>query len=285
MSSSEAEKKATNVRLNFSCQPSFERSSMIIGWEMDTSKLGTAVVDYLVQSLGCQSFCEIDPVDFFSLSGVSILDNVVHFPVSKFYACTEKNLVLFKSTPPSSDWLSFLELVLDVGEKFCHTREIYTIGGIGSVLAHTAPVRILSTCNSSEMKQELAGYQISSSKDYETPDGQRPTLNSFLLWAAKRRSIPGVTLWAPIPFYLMDVDEPRSRKAVLSLLNQRLALGLDLGDLDEEIASHNRILAEAREAYPEVNASIMKIEGNLDLSDEENVRLVKDIDNILSRKE
>ena len=118
-----------NDFLKFSWQPKLQNPALIVGWNIDAAKLGATVADYLIRKLGCQSFGEIEPVEFFSLGGVAIEDNLVQFPESKFYACPERDLVVFKSDPPSYGWYKFLNLILDAAEQYCHIREIYTIGG------------------------------------------------------------------------------------------------------------------------------------------------------------
>jgi len=267
--------------LKFSWQPKLQHPSLVVGWSVDTSTLETKVTDYLNKKLEGQSFCEIEPVEFFPLGGVTIEGDLVQFPESKFYACPENDLVIFKSTPPSHEWYKFLNLILDVAEHHCHVKELHTIGGLVSLSAHTAPRELLGTFNSPELKEALSHYNLAGGFDYETPPGQRPTLNSFLLWAAKRRNIPGASLLVPIPFYLAAVDDPKAQRRVLEFFNQRFDLGIDFSDLDEEINSQNKKLAQVRNSFPDIGESISRLESNLRLSAEENQKLVKEIERFL----
>jgi len=270
--------------LKFSWQPELQSSSLVVGWSVDAGKLGAKVTDYLNRKLGGQSFCEIEPVEFFTLGGVTIEDDLVQFPESKFYSCPGKNLVVFRSAPPSYEWYKFLTLILDTAEHYCHVKEIHTIGGMVSLSAHTAPRELLGTFNSPELKKALSHYNLAEGLDYETPPGQRPTLNSFLLWAAKRRNIPGVNLWVPIPFYLVAVGDPKAQRRVLEFFNQRFDLGIDFSDLDEEIRQQNQIIAEVRNGFPDIDESIRRLESNLRLSEEESQGLVKEIEKLLKEK-
>jgi len=270
--------------LKFSWQPELQSSSLVVGWSVDAGKLGAKVTDYLNRKLGGQSFCEIEPVEFFTLGGVTIEDDLVQFPESKFYSCPGKNLVVFRSAPPSYEWYKFLTLILDTAEHYCHVKEIHTIGGMVSLSAHTTPRELLGTFNSPELKKALSHYNLAEGLDYETPPGQRPTLNSFLLWAAKRRNIPGVNLWVPIPFYLVAVGDPKAQRRVLEFFNQRFDLGIDFSDLDEEIRQQNQIIAEVRNGFPDIDESIRRLESNLRLSEEESQGLVKEIEKLLKEK-
>jgi len=265
-------------------QPELQSPTLVVGWSADAGKLGLRVTDYLNKKLGGQSFGEIELVDFFPLGGVTIEDDLIQFPESKFYCCQQNDLVIFKSAPPSYEWYKFLDLVLHVAEHYCRAKALYTIGGMVSLGAHTAPRELLVTFNSSELKKDLSQYDLGRNVDYQTPRGQRPTLNSFLLWVAKRRNIPGVSLWVPIPFYLVAVEDPEAEKKVLEFLNQRFVLGIDFHDLDEEIRKQNEKIAQMRIHLPEVDEYIRKLESNLRLSEEENERLVKEIEEFLQEK-
>jgi len=265
----------------FSRQPELRNPSLVIGWSVDASSLGGKVTDYLVRKLGGQTFCEIEPVEFFSLGGVTIENDLVQISESKFYACHENDLVVFKSTPPSHEWYKFLNLILDIAQNYCHVKELYTVGGMISLGAHTAPREFFGTLNSPELKKTLSPYRLTRELNYETPPGQRPTLNSFLLWTAKRRNIPGANLWVPIPFYLVAVDDPRSQKRVLEFFNHRFDLQIDFGDLDEEIRKQNEKIARMRTNSPEVDEYISKLESNIRLSEGENEELVKQVEECL----
>jgi proteasome assembly chaperone (PAC2) family protein len=273
-----------NDPLKFSWQPDLKSPSLIVSWSVYAGKLGPKVTDYLNRKLGGQSFAEIDPAAFFTLSGVTIEDNLIQFPESLFYACPENDLVLFKSTPPGYDWYQFLTLFLNAAEQYCQVKEIYTIGGMVTLSTHTVPREILGTFNSAKMREALSVYQLSGGTDYETPPGQRPTLNSFLLWTAQRRNIPGVSLWVPVPFYLVNVDDPQAQKKVLEFLDQRLDLGLDFSDLDEEIREQDETISEIRSAFPGIDESITRLESDIRLTEEESQTLVKEMEIHLREK-
>jgi len=268
----------------FSRPPELQSPSLVVGWGADAGKLGAKVTDYLNRKLGGQSFYEIEPVEFSPLSGVTIEDDLIQFPEAKFYSCPKNDLMIFRSDPPSYEWYKFLSLILDITEHYCHVKELYTIGGMVSLGAHTAPRELLGTFNSLELKEALSDYNLTGGLDYETPPGQRPTLNSFLLWVTKRRNIPGVNLWVPIPFYLVAVDDPKAQKRVLEFFNQRFDLRIDFNDLDEEIARRNEKIAQMRTRFPEIDEYITRLESNLRLSEDENERLVKEIEKFLREK-
>jgi len=269
--------------LKFSWRPELQSSVLVVGWSADNDRLGAKVTDYLNRRLGGQSFCEIEPVEFFTLGRVAIEDDLVQFPESKFYAFPQNNLIVFESPPPRHEWYKFLNLILDIVEQY-RVKELHIIGSMISLGAHTAPRELRGTFNSPELKKDLSDYDFAGELNYESPLGQRPTLNSFLLWVAKGRNIPGVTLWVPIPFYLAAVDDSKAQRRVLEVFNQRFGLGIDFSDLDEEIRQQNQIMAEMRDSFPDIDESIRRLESNLRLSAEENQKLAQEIGRFLRGK-
>lgn len=266
--------------LKFSWQPELKNPSLIIGWSVDASKLGTRVAEYLINKLGGRSFCEFEPVEFFPLGGVTIEDNLVQFPESRFYACPDQDLIVLKSDPPSANWYGFLSLVLEVAAQF-NVKELYACGGMISLNAHTAPRGFMGTFTSAEFKSAMSGYGMDADWDYESPAGQRPTLNSFLLWSAKRRNIPAVSVWAFVPFYLSGIEDAESKKKQLDFFNRRFSLALELNDIEQELTLQNQKLTDLRSRLPEVDRMIKKLENSLQLSDEESHELVKEVEQAL----
>jgi len=266
-------------------KPKLESSSLVVAWNQDAGRVGPKVADYLIKNLESREFAEIDLEGFFSLSGVSVEDDVAQFPESKFYWCQEKSLVIFKSDIPRYEWYGFLSLVLDIAEKWCKVKDIYTVGGMVSPGAHTIPRMLLSVANSPDIKRILSHHDLITDMDYETQEGQRPTFSSFLLWTAKRRGIAGANLWVSVPFYLMSVEDLRACKKVIEFLDRRLELNIGFADMDEEMAKQNGKMAQVRGQFPELDDYISKLESNLSLTVEENERLVKEIEEWFRRRQ
>jgi proteasome assembly chaperone (PAC2) family protein len=274
--------KATSDLLKYSWQPEFTDPAIIMGWRADVASLASRVTDYLVRKLSGRSFAEIEPVDFFPLNGVLIEDDLVQFPESKFYSCPGNDLIIFKSESPVMEWYDFIKVVLDVAEKY-RVKEFYILGGMVSLNAHTAPRQLTGSFNSLELKENLRDYNLFD-VNYETPLGQRPSVNSYFLWEAKKRGLSGASLWVPIPFYLAAVSDFEAEKRVLEFFDRRFDLGLDIDELEESASTQNQRLAEIRGDFPDINDSINQLESNISLTDEENQKLIQEIARLLPLK-
>jgi len=271
--------------LRFTARPEFHSPTLVIGWALDGARLGWRVTDYLITALGGKSFCSIEPVDFFPLGGVTVWNDLVLFPESRFYACPEQDLVVFRSAPPASNWYRFLHLIMDVAREYCHVREVYTVGSMVAIGPHTADRQFFATTNSADFKQELAPYGITREVNYETPPEGRPTLNSYCLWTAKRRGITGANLWTPIPFYLVSSEDPAAYRRMVGFLNHRLGLGLELGDLDEQTRQLYQRIDRIRASSPDVDSLISRLENGENLEEGEGEKLANAVEKALQENQ
>jgi len=260
---------------NFYSHPRLQSCSLLICWHEDAGHLGPRVVDYINDKLSSSLFCEIKPDGFFHLAGVAVENDIAVFPESRFHICSEKNLVIFQSASPGAEWYKFINLLLDIVSTVGAVQEIYTVGGMVTLAAHTSKRALIATSNSVRMKNILSNYGVTQNLEYETPPGQRPTMSSYLLWIANRRNIPGASLWIPIPFYLLSVGDPRAQRAALDFLNKKFLLNMNLSDLDEEIHQQNLQIANVANQYPDLDELLHKLETNASLSEEENNRIIQ----------
>ncbi len=269
----------------FSERPKFENPSLIVGWQEDSGKLSPKVIEYLNKRIKSKSFCEIEPVSFFSLAGVAIENNIAQFPESKFYyppQAVRNDLVIFKGSEPRIERYRFLNAIADLAQHYCKIKELYTISGTISPIAHTSPRRISAVFNQQEIQEKHRGYPAIGGQDmnWEGP----PAINSYLLWIAKNRGIPGVSLWPQIPFYLAAGEDFQAVKLTLSFLDKKFNLNLDFGELDEKIRDQNTKIELLREEDSEIDKYIGMLESELTLSEEEQVELTMKVTDLLEEK-
>lgn len=265
-------------------QPKLQNPSLILSWSEDIAQLGPTVMDFLNKKLGGEKFANIEPSDFFAMGSVAIKNDLIHFPESKFCACEKSNLVLFRSDAPGNEWHRFLNLVLEIAQNCCGVKEIYTIGGMASLIAYTNPRRIWTVVNQPELKGKLTGYGLHNEMNYKTPAGGRPTLSSYLLWIAKRRNISGVNLWQEIPFYLAQTADPNACRIMIEFFDKRFNLAIDLEELNQQIEKQEGAISQFRLENPEIDGCLSKLERTEELTPEENEKLAKEINDLLSKE-
>jgi len=265
--------------------PRLQTPCLVVGWKQDVGGLGSKTLEFLIKKLNAREFARINPAGFFSLSGVPVEDNVIQFPQSKFYCCEEKDLLIFHSDGPSQSHYEFLTMLLDIARQICTVKEIYTLGGIISLLSHTSPRRVSSVVNQHQLKQPMAEYGINTNLEYETPVGARPTLSSLFLWLAQKNNITGANLWVDVPFYLAALEDPRACKQVLSILDRRFNLGLDFAELDQETEKQDRLIVELMEQESDVHKYLTMLERGIMLSEKESEALANKVAEFLQKKE
>jgi len=262
--------------VKFSQQPEFENPSLILGWDKDAGQLSPKVIEYLNKKINGRTFCQIEPADFFSLAGVTVENDVAQFPEGKFYCGERNNLVIFKGSEPGFERYRLLNAISDVAQHYCRVKHLYTVSGTVSAIAHTDPRKILAVFNQQALQKELQGYGLEDM----TWEG-KPAISSYLLWIAKSKGIPGVSLWTQIPFYLAAGEDFQAIKLTLSFLSQRFELELDLKELDEQINEQNTKIEQLRQEDSEINRYIGALESGLSLSEEEQLSLIKSVSEFL----
>jgi proteasome assembly chaperone (PAC2) family protein len=259
-------------------RPKLKTSSLVVGWNKDTGKVAPLVIDFLNRQLGGQMFCEISPHDFFSFGGAAVESDVIQFPESTFFYYEKTNIVVFKSDQPNSQHYKFLNTVLDIAEQFCNVKELYTMSGFVSSFGHTAPRRILSVFNQPEFREGLQAYMLED-MTWEGP----PAISSYLLWIARRRALPGMSLWPEIPFYLGAHEDPQAAKSSLSFLNSRFDLNLDLTEFDSMIQEQDKKIALLRQSNTEIDQYLKLLESGIRLDEEEQLKLAREICSFLKK--
>jgi len=262
-----------------------ESVSLVVGWRGDSGRLGARVIDYLTRKLECRERGKLSLEPFFSFDGVNVENNVVQFPENTLYASTKHAMLLCLSDPPQYEWYNFLNAIIDCAERVSRVQALYTLGGMVSLSAHTEARELFMVFNSEKTKRSLAAYQQGRNMDYQSPLDQKPTLSSFLLWVAQRRNIPGVSLWVPVPFYLATVGDTRAEKMVMTFFGQRFKWSIDLSDLEREAGRQHDRIARVRSDSEEIDDYINRLECHRDLTEEENLKLLKTIEEVLSGNE
>ena len=251
---------------------------LLVAWRHEMGRVAGGVIDFLDRNMSLEMVGEICLQDFFSFSGVAVANDIVQFPQSRFYACREGNILIFRGDVPNREPYDFSNAILDFAVGYCDAQEIYTIGGFVSAMGYLGPRRIFGAVTQPELRTLLSHYNISTDVDYQTPpQGPRPSLNHFLLWTAKRREIPGYSLWVEVPFYLAGFRDLIAIRSILDFLDKRFNLDLDFEELNTEIGGMNAGFEELKNQNSEVNRYLQLLDRGIALSHDEGETLVREV--------
>ena len=85
----------------------------------------------------------------------------------------------------------------------------------------------------------------------------------------------GASLWVPVPFYLVAGEDYGAWRKTVDFLDRRFDLGIDFGDLDEEVTRQNEQIGHARNELLELDDYISRLERNLSLTADEGEKLIQ----------
>jgi len=259
----------------FTSQPRLEKPSLIVGWMKDIGGVSRGVADFLVRAAGGRSFCRIEPTDFFSVGGVKVESNIATFPQSRFFHDERNNMLLLRSDEPRSRRYEFLNAVLDLAEHY-KVECLYTIDGITSMIAHTAPRRAFGVFNGAEVRRKLKLY-LPVGLNWQGP----PHMSTYLLWLARQRRLEAAGLWVEVPFYLSERQDDQAICAGISLLGHIVGWDYDAAELDRRASEQEAKLGELRAEDPEIDARIQRLEQGESLDDGEQAELTEAIQGAL----
>lgn len=263
----------------FKEQP-MQSSSLIVGWHSsDIGRIGSRVIDFLVEKLGGEEMAELKPAGFFTFEGTTFRDNIIQVPESRFWACREADLLLFSSEEPVLNSYKFLNSLLDFGEKYCGIKELYTINGAPSLVAHNKPRKLLTVFNQAGLEEMFEEAEELEHMTWEGP----PATSSYLLWVAARRGLAGVSLWPEVPFYLAASEDPRAVKTTLSFLARRFQLELELEELEEKANLQQEKLALLQKENSQAGALLQRLEEGDTLDEREQLLLSREVYLILEK--
>lgn len=260
-----------------------QKPSLIVIWDHEVGYLSKGLIPRLEEKLGFETIDEIEPTGFFALNGVAVKNDLIQFPVSKFYSCNRNNIFFFVSHTPSREPYEFLTQVLDFAVDRCGVREIYTIGGVVTSVTHTSQRRVFGIFNQAYLRDILTQCNVETGMDYQTPVGGGTSLSNFLLWVARTRNIAGCTLWVEVPFYLTVSRDPTACKHMLEVLDSRFALELDLFPVDLAIQRVNADIQDLRAQNNDISRYIEMLERGIMLSEDEGETLTREVTKLLHK--
>jgi cell division protein FtsB len=80
-----------------------------------------------------------------------------------------------------------------------------------------------------------------------------------------------------MPFYIAPGKDPQGMKIILSFLNRKFDLGLDIEELDHRIRDQNEKIAQLRKENGEIDQSITRLENGETLDEEEQMKLSQEV--------
>ncbi len=184
----------------------------------------------------------------------------INWPENAFFTVRfpTRDLVVLRGIEPSYRWRSFCDAVLTVA-RVTRCEMVVTLGALLADVPHTRRVRITGTATDPELIRRL---DLASSR-YEGPTGIVGVLHD----ACRHAGISSVSLWAPVPHYVAAPPNPPATMGLLDRLGSLLGLDLDLGRMEQTVATWRERVDEVAGNDDDVRDYVHKLEERYDAED------------------
>jgi proteasome assembly chaperone (PAC2) family protein len=240
------------------------------GWN-DGGQGASLAAGYLAKAWEAERFAEIDAEDFYDFQAtrpmVTLEDGETRkldWPDNGFFHArvpgSRRDAVILIGTEPNLRWRTFAGLVLGLAQDL-GVQRIVTFGSLLADVPHTRPAPVTAAATDPQMVEEL-GLEPSR---YEGPTG----IVGVLLDAARKASIPSLSLWAAVPHYVSLAPSPRAALALVNRFGELLHLDIDTDDLETASDEYSEQVSEAVSTDADTAAYVEELERRVDLLTEE----------------
>ena len=246
-------------------KPNLRKPCMIIGFEgwPNAGEVSSSALQHLVENLGAKKFASVPTEDFYQVSSIRPVAVIkegrlveLKLPGNHFYYVKDlppNDLILFSGIEPHLRWNVFVDLLLDLAERF-GVSQIFTVGGTYDYIPHTYPPMVSALYNHEDLREKViqAGLGLT---EYTGPI----SIHTFILEAARKRSLKAMSLWGHAPQYL----QTRNLKvvyAVLKSLIDMMEMKIDLSDLERAGDYFDQQVNHLVEDDPKLQEIISKLE-------------------------
>jgi predicted ATP-grasp superfamily ATP-dependent carboligase len=179
----------------------------------------------------------------------------VHWPTTDFYLSQETSLprdvIVGVGVEPHLRWQTFCGLIVELIHR-AGVELVITFGALLADVPHTRPIRLSGVATDPELNMRFG----TTPTRYEGPTGIIGVLSD----TCRRAGIPAASLWANVPHYVSEVNNPHAVLALVRRVLTFLEWRADLAELEEAAAEFDRQLERVVTQKPEVARYIRELE-------------------------
>src|SRR3954467_2390180 len=236
------------------------------GWN-DGGQGASLAAGYLAKAWDADRFAEIDAEDFYDFQAtrpmVSLEDGTtrkLEWPDNGFFHATipgtGRDAIILIGTEPNLRWRTFSGLVLGLAQDLGVER-VVTFGSLLADVPHTRPAPVTAAATDEQLVEEL---NLEPSR-YEGPTG----IVGVLLDAARRASIPSLSLWAAVPHYVSLAPSPRAALSLVNRFGELMSMDVDTEDLETAADEYSEQVSEAVSTDADTAAYVEELERRVDM--------------------
>jgi len=245
------------------------------GWN-DAAESATTAAKFLCERWSARRVARIEAEEFFQFSVLrpevrfaegSEGVREVRWPLNEFFLSQDESLprdvLTLIGIEPHLKWQTFTGCILDLARR-CGVSMVITLGALLADVPHTRPVRVNGVATDPKVAVRLRTTQTR----YQGPTGIVGVLND----ACRRAGLPAVSLWANVPHYVSEVNNPHTVLALVHRVLDFLEWKTDLAEIDDSALEFDRQLTRILQQKPEVARYITELERRAAESEAEEAR-------------
>ncbi len=245
--------------------PRLRQPCLIMGFEgwPNAAEVASYCIQYLVNRFKARQFASLpieEFVQFSTLRPTAVVKagkvSELRYPPAHFYYAKNRgpgDLILFHGTEPHLKWNRYVDLFLDLAERF-QVSQMFIIGSTYDYIPHTYPPAVSALFNDDDLRERIV-QSGAGLAEYNGP----ASIHTCILEGAKRRRLKGVSLWGHAPHYL-QTKNVRVACAVLRELKALTGIEIDLSELERASEYFSEQVNHLVEQDPKLKEVIDKLE-------------------------
>jgi hypothetical protein len=190
---------------------------------------------FLKEVLDFKLFAKLEAKDFFKPAAVTVEKGILNLPILSagfFYYLKRKgfpDIILFlgEAQPPLEYAEELSNEIINFIKRY-KVEMIFTFAAKPESIDHKAEPSVWISATHQEILNEFEKFNLKILNE-----GQISGLNGIVLGVGKRRGIKGVCLLGEIPFYMVQIENPKATANILKVIDIYLRLNLNLSPLKE----------------------------------------------------
>ncbi|MBN2120581.1 MAG: PAC2 family protein [Candidatus Omnitrophica bacterium] len=233
---------------------------------------------FLKNALGCKPFAKIRNSGLFQPQAIFVQKGIAGLPdidEGTFYFSKgmglQRDIILFlaQAQPSMEKAYQFAELIINFASSF-KASQIITFAALPQAIEHTQEPSVWMAATDSDILSEYSKYELKILEE-----GHISGLNGLMLGvASEEKKMKGVCFLGEIPFYTIQIENPKATLAVLRVLDKRLRLNLNFKPLEDKssfldkeidkLISYLKGESHSQESLPLSEEDIQKIKKDLE---------------------
>lgn len=190
---------------------------------------------FLKEVMGFKIFARLEASDFFKPAGITVDKGILglpSMPAGFFYFCKPKkgpDIILFlgEAQPPLDCAQGLAKIIIRFLKKY-KPQMLFSFAAKPDAIDHKAEPGLWIAATHKELLSNFKKFNLKILQE-----GQISGLNGLILGVAKKARIKGICLLAEIPFYTVQIENPRANIGILKVLSEYFDLDLNLKPLLE----------------------------------------------------